>query len=108
MVTKVCVGDYVGYIYHRAKFYPNSNEGFRFCACVISRPSAQSRPIWAIFLTASGVPASLDGRHRLDAGSYTLRMPTLVRGRYSQRYSQGAVAMPPLTQSCPWVGLSPL
>ena len=39
MVTKICVGNYVGDIYQHAKFYPNR---FRFCACVISRPSAQS------------------------------------------------------------------
>jgi len=42
MVTKICVGNYVGDIYHHAKFYPNRFWGFRFCACVISRPSAQS------------------------------------------------------------------
>ena len=28
MVTKICVGDYVGDIYHHAKFYPNSFRGF--------------------------------------------------------------------------------
>jgi len=39
---QICVGDYVGDIYHQAKFYPNWFRGFRFCAYVISRPSAQS------------------------------------------------------------------
>jgi len=39
---QICVGDYVGDIYHQAKFYPNRFRGFRFCAYVISRPSAQS------------------------------------------------------------------
>jgi len=28
IVTKICVGDYVGDIYHRAKFYPNRFTGF--------------------------------------------------------------------------------
>jgi len=28
MVTKICVGEYVGDIYHRAKFYPNRFRGF--------------------------------------------------------------------------------
>ena len=28
MVTKICVGDYVGDIYHNAKFYPNRFRGF--------------------------------------------------------------------------------
>ena len=28
MVTKICVGNYVGDIYHRAKFYPNRFRGF--------------------------------------------------------------------------------
>jgi len=28
MVTKICVGDYVGDIYHHAKFYPNRFRGF--------------------------------------------------------------------------------
>jgi len=28
MVTKICVGDYVGNIYHHAKFYPNRFRGF--------------------------------------------------------------------------------
>ena len=37
MVTKICVGDYVGDIYHRAKFHPNRFRGFGsmhawFCA----------------------------------------------------------------------------
>ena len=30
MVTKICVGNYVGDIYHRAKFYPNRFWGFGF------------------------------------------------------------------------------
>jgi len=28
MVTKICVGDYIGDIYHRAKFYPNWFRAF--------------------------------------------------------------------------------
>ena len=28
MVTKICVGNYVGDIYHQAKFYPNRFRGF--------------------------------------------------------------------------------
>ena len=28
MVTKICVGDYVGDVYHRAKCYPNRFRGF--------------------------------------------------------------------------------
>ena len=28
MVTKICVGNYVWYIYHHAKFYPNRFRGF--------------------------------------------------------------------------------
>ena len=28
MVTKICAGNYVGDIYHRAKFYPNRFRGF--------------------------------------------------------------------------------
>jgi len=28
MVTRICVGDYVGDIYHYAKFYPNRFRGF--------------------------------------------------------------------------------
>ena len=28
MVTKICVGNYVGDIYHHAKFYPNRFTGF--------------------------------------------------------------------------------
>jgi len=39
MVTKICTGDYVGDTYHRAIFLSTSIQGFRFCACVISRPS---------------------------------------------------------------------
>jgi len=42
MVTKICVGNYVSDIYNRAKFYPNRFRVDQFCACVISRPSAQS------------------------------------------------------------------
>ena len=42
MVTKICVGDYVGDIYHRVKFLSKSVQGVRFCTCVISRPSAHS------------------------------------------------------------------
>jgi len=30
MVTKICVGDYVGDIYHQAKFYQNRFRGFGF------------------------------------------------------------------------------
>jgi len=44
--TKICVGNYDGDIYHQARFYPNWSKGFRFCSCVISRPSAQ----WLGFL----------------------------------------------------------
>jgi len=28
MVTKICVGNYVGDIYHHGKFYPNQFRGF--------------------------------------------------------------------------------
>jgi len=28
MVTKICIGNYFGDIYHRAKFYPNRFRGF--------------------------------------------------------------------------------
>ena len=28
MVTKICIGDYIGDIYHNAKFYPNQFRGF--------------------------------------------------------------------------------
>ena len=28
MVTKICIGNYVGDIYHHAKFYPNRFRGF--------------------------------------------------------------------------------
>jgi len=37
MVTKICVGDYVGDIYHHVKFYPNRFRGFGS-----AHPSAQS------------------------------------------------------------------
>ena len=53
MVTKICIGDYVGDIYHHAKFYPNRFRGFGFCACIISHPSAQSDS--AIFFGGGGV-----------------------------------------------------
>jgi len=43
MVTKICVCNCVGDIYHRAKFCLNRFRGFGFAhACVISRPSAKS------------------------------------------------------------------
>jgi len=41
MGTKICVGDYVGVSYYRAKFYPNWFKDF-VSACVISRPLGQS------------------------------------------------------------------
>ena len=43
MVTKICVGDCVGDIYHHPKFYPNRFRGFGSAHLrVISRPLAQS------------------------------------------------------------------
>ena len=41
MGTKICVGNYVGDNYYRAKFYPNWFTDF-VSACVISRPLGQS------------------------------------------------------------------
>ena len=39
MVTKICTGDYVGNTYHHANCLSKAIQGFRFCTCVISRPS---------------------------------------------------------------------
>ena len=40
MATKICVGNYVGDIYHQN--FIQIGLGFRLCAFVISPPSAQS------------------------------------------------------------------
>jgi len=56
MVTKICLGDCVGDIYHRAKFYPNRFRG------LVSRPSAQNDS--AIFFWGGGV---LEKGYRRDA-----------------------------------------
>jgi len=40
MVTKICVGDYVGDTFRRAKFYPNQLRDFVSAHAVISRPLA--------------------------------------------------------------------
>jgi len=62
MVTKLCVGNY---IYHHAKFYLNRFRGFgRFCACVISRHSAQSDSATFLVLEKG---YSLDARTVFDA-----------------------------------------
>ena len=45
MVTKICVGNYVGDIYHHANFYPNRFRGFGSAHACFSAPSD-----WATFL----------------------------------------------------------
>jgi len=43
MVTKICVGNYVGDIYHRAKFYPHRFRGFGSAHALFRAPKVTRR-----------------------------------------------------------------
>ena len=64
MVTKICVLNYVGDIYHQAKFYPNRFRGFGFAHALLRAPRHK---ITRLFFWVFEKGYSRDARTDFDA-----------------------------------------
>ena len=81
MVTKICVGDYIGDTFRRAKFYPNQLRDFVSAHAVISRPLATK---WLSYFFWWGV---LEKGYRRDAHRFWRKIRQTTRFRTSAQWS---------------------